>query len=283
MSSMPVEMTSHTLVEKLYADLAARVQLLIAAGHTPALAVVLVGNDPSSERYVASIKRKQAESIGILYTIHRLDATANEATVIDTIEKLNLEVGVTGIIVQLPLSEGLNVETILGSVAKEKDVDGLRQGTTFMPPTVRSILELFEAYDIQLADKKIAIVGHGRLVGAPLYSVLKGLKLDVSTCDASVADLKGCTLGADILICATGHPKLIEPSMVKEGAVIVDVDTDVNYDAVAAKASYITPQRGGVGPLTVTFLLANVIEAAEALSRYDNIAGGAEEKYISSD
>lgn len=260
---MPIEMTSHTIVHKLYDELQTRIDTLKEHGHEPHLAVVLVGHNPKSELYVSSIKQRRAQELGIAFTIHRLAETASEEKIIETIEELNNQESVTGIIVQLPLPESIHVDRVLNSVAAHKDVDGLRKGSDFTPPTVCAILKLLEAYDIILRDKKISIVGKGRLVGAPLYEELRQLKLDVTACDESIEDLTSCTLGADILISATGEPHLIQPSMVKDGAVVIDVDADVQYEAVAEKVAYITPQKGGVGPLTVACLLENVVTAAE--------------------
>lgn len=258
---MPIEMTSHTIVHKLYDQLHRKVEQLVQRGKVPQLAVVLVGHDPKSELYVSSIKQKRAHELGIDFTIHRLDATASEDKVIETIERLNQETAVTGIIVQLPLPQSINVDRVLNSVAPTKDVDGLHKQSRFTPPTVCAILHLLEAYDIELAGKQISIVGKGRLVGGPLLAELKRLKLNVTACDETITDLSTCTLGADILISATGQPHLIQPSLVKSGAVVIDVDCDVNYEAVAEKVRYITPQKGGVGPLTVACLLANIVEA----------------------
>lgn len=257
-----VIMTSHTLVAQLTEALKSRIAELTAQGHQPGLAVILVGHDPKSELYVSSIKQRQAEDLGISFTIHRFDELVNEATILETIERLNSELMVSGIIIQLPLPEQLDTNHLLNAIAEEKDVDGLRSGSPFLPPTVEAIMKLLEAYDIPLADKKIVIVGKGRLVGGPLYNELKALKLNVTACDQSIDDLSTCTLGADILISATGVPRLIKPAMIQDGAVIIDVDTDVMYDDIIDKVSYITPQKGGVGPLTVSILLSHVVEAA---------------------
>lgn len=260
---MAIEMTSHTIVQKLYDELRPRIEALTEAGHQPALAVILIGHDPMSELYVSSIKQKQAENLGIDFTVHRFDENVAEEKIIGAIQQFNSQPAVSGLIIQLPLPEAVNTEEVLTAVALEKDVDGLRAGSQFVPPTVNAILELLEAYDIQLKDKKIVIVGRGRLVGSPLEKALKELKLDITVCDQTIEDLAGCTLNADILISATGESGLIKPPMVKDGAVVIDVDNDVVYDQIASKASAITPQKGGVGPLTVAFLLSNVVEAAE--------------------
>ncbi len=261
---MPIEMTSRTIVQHLYDELRPKVAELSQHNRQPSLAVVLVGSDPKSELYVSSIKKEKAEELGIAFTIHRLDESTSERAIIETIEQLNNEASVKGIIIQLPLPDHIAVERILNSVALEKDVDGLRAKSPYMPPTVDAILRLFEAYDIVLEAKKIVVVGKGRLVGGPLIKELEALKLDVTACDESTDDLSACTLDADILVSATGSHHVIQPAMIKDGAVIIDVDQDVNYEAVMEKAGYITPQRGAVGPLTVACLLSNVVEATES-------------------
>lgn len=258
---MPIEMSSRTITEKIYAELRPSVSELIAQGKQPKLDVVLVGHDSSSLAYI-KIKQKRAEEIGIDFSLHRLDENTSEESVLTVIENLNNEETVSGIIIQLPLPEHIDTDKVLKAVALEKDVDGLRPGTNFTPPTVQAIIELLHAYDIKVVDKKIVLVGEGRLVGGPLHRELKGLNLDITICDKSTSDLAACTINADILVSATGNEHLIQPSMVKEGAVIIDVDREVNFEAVYDKVGYITPQKGGVGPLTVAFLLSNVVEAA---------------------
>lgn len=257
----PIVMTSQTIVAQIYVYLRKEIELLEGGGHKPALAVVLVGNDPNSLTYIA-VKQKRAAEIGIGFTLHHLNQSASEETIVSIIEQLNSQGEISGIIVQLPLPNHLNAETILGAVDLTKDVDGLRSSSPFMPPTVLAILQLLQSYEIPLTGKKIVVVGKGRLVGAPLTAQLQRLRLDVTTCDEQTGDLAACTIGADILISATGEQHLIQPSMVKEGAVIIDIDEEVVYDQVLERVSYITPQKGGVGPLTVAFLLANVVSAA---------------------
>lgn len=259
---MPIEMTSRTLIERLYHHLQHHVEHLQAHDIKPKLGVVLVGSDPNSLTYV-NIKQRQAEKLGIDFSLHRLDESASEATVMSVIEELNKEESVTGVIVQLPLPAHLNTDKILEAVAPEKDVDGLSSKSEFIPPMVLSVHSLLEGYDINVANKKIVIVGKGRLVGGPLLDFFKEDKLDVVACDKSTPDITALTTQADILISGTGVHHLIKADMVKEGAVVIDVDHEVDYEAVSEKVSYITPQTGGVGPLTVAFLLANVIEATD--------------------
>lgn len=268
-----IQMTSHTIVEKIYLELKNRVKELSDRGIVPALAVILVGHDPQSELYVASIKQRRASELGIDFKIHRLDENVDQESLTKAITDLNNQSEVNGIIVQLPLPSNLNTDAILNSIDPGKDVDGLHQDSPYLSPTVSAILELIEGYDLTLADKKIVIVGKGRLVGAPLLKELQKLKLQVEAVDDQVEDLAKITVQADILVSATGKPNLIQPQMVKEGAVVIDVDQDVNYEAVGPKTAYITPQRGGVGPLTVAFLLQNVIEATLAQATTDSPQG----------
>lgn len=260
---MPIEMTSHTIIYKLFEKLKTRVKTLKKQNIQPHLAVILVGHDAKSEMYVSSIKQKRAQELDINFTIHKHDENATTETILDTIRSLNDEPGVNGIIVQLPLPAHIDTDRILNSVAKEKDVDALAEGSTFTAPTVCAITALLEAYDIPLEAKKIAIVGKGRLVGSPLMQEFKKRKLDVTACDQSTDKLSDCTYQADILISATGQSNLIKLGMVKDKAVVIDVDSDVDYELVFDKVSYITPQKGGVGPLTVAYLLQNVIVAAQ--------------------
>lgn len=264
----PIEMTSHTIIENINQELKTRIDELQKKDCHPGLAVVLVGHNPKSELYVSAIKQRQAEQLGIDFTIHRLDEGAGEDKIIETIQELNRQPTVSGIIVQLPLPEAIDLDQVLNSVKPEKDVDGLGQNSPFLAPTVGAITRLLEEYDIKVTDQKIVIVGKGRLVGQPLYDELKKLRLDVEVCAQSTENLANLTSKADILISATGQPNLINSSMVKDGAVVIDVDYDVDYELVAPKTSYITPQKGGVGPLTVTYLLTNVVEAAESQNEH---------------
>ncbi len=257
---MSIEMSSRTLNERLLLSLKLKAELIDTQLHLrPHLAVVLVGDNPSSLNYI-KIKQQRAEEIGIDFTLHRLEASTSEDQVLAVIEELNGEERVNGIIVQLPLPESLNTDKILEAVAVEKDVDGLHPRSQFVSPVVNAISKLMTGYDLKSEDKKIVIVGLGRLVGKPLFEQMKKLHLAVNGIDNSVTNIAEYTREADILISATGQPNLIQPDMVKDGVIVIDADKDVSPE-VAAKASYITPQVGGIGPLTVSCLLDNVIEA----------------------
>jgi methylenetetrahydrofolate dehydrogenase (NADP+)/methenyltetrahydrofolate cyclohydrolase len=261
------EMTSKTIVAKMQQELRERIAEL---KEQPSLAVVLVGNDRNSLLYVTSIKKRHAEDLSILYRIEHMPEESTTEEVLEILEFLNNDPTVTGIIVQLPLPKHIDTDTVLDAVAAQKDVDGLRNGSEFTAPIVDAIMMLLHEYAIALSGQQIVVVGNGKLVGAPLSTYLRNEGYAVNTCDNDTKDLKSCTLEADILISATGKRHLITPEMVKEGAVVIDVDCDVEYDAVKEKASYITPQRGAVGPLTVLFLLNNVVLAAEQRKEEDD-------------
>lgn len=263
---MSTIMTSDTLVAKLYADLQRVVNDLLRNGVKPKLAIVLVGNDSNSEIYV-SVKQKRAEELGIGFELHHLAELVTEEEVIQTVAGLNANPAISGIIVQLPLPKHINTDNVLGAIVIEKDVDGLRSDSSFMPTTVKAIFTLLEEYDIELDNKNIVVVGKGRLVGGPLIEELAKRGLSVKICDRSTSDLKACTIEADILISATGQEHLIQPNMIKQGAVVIDVERDVTYDEVITKVSHITPHKGGIGPLTVALLLTNVVKAAQDQNR----------------
>jgi methylenetetrahydrofolate dehydrogenase (NADP+)/methenyltetrahydrofolate cyclohydrolase len=202
----------------------------------PKLAIVLVGDDPASKIYV-NLKVKKAAKIGI-----------------ETEIRQDLDTDADGIIVQLPGGEGL-----IDHIPLEKDVDGLRKGSSFLPATVRAVLELVENKNGQWV-----IVGQGRLVGRPLADLLKSKSLKVITCDINTPDLKSETLKGDILVVATGVPNLIKADMVKSGAVVIDCGApraEVDFENVKNVAGAITPVPGGVGPMTVISLLENLVEA----------------------
>lgn len=256
-------MTSQKIVDAIYARLTSDIYNLSQLLIKPTLAVILVGDDSSSVTFV-SIKQKQAEELGVGFKLHHLAPDSEEATVFNIIEELNNDPKVTGIIIQLPLPNHLNTDRTLQAVAREKDVDGLRADSPYTPPTVQAVLTLLREYNINLFGKKIVVVGKGRLVGGPLLAEFQKQRLHIAACDESTADLQACTVGADILISATGQERLIKPGMIKDGAVVIDVEREVDYEQVLDKVSYITPQKGGIGPLTVAFLLSNVVKAAKS-------------------
>jgi methylenetetrahydrofolate dehydrogenase (NADP+) / methenyltetrahydrofolate cyclohydrolase len=236
----------------------------------PKLAIVRTNPDPVVDSYM-KIKQAYGADILVGVDVHTID----QSEAISLIRKLNDDSSVHGIIVQIPLPDKSQTDEILNTVAKQKDVDGLAAQTSFDPPTPVAILWLLAGYDTELKDKRIVVVGKGRLVGSPLVKMLKSSGLHVAAADKSTKDLGSLAYSADVLISATGSPGLITAEMVNPDAVIVDagVSTDSNglVGDVAPEVRNlsgvtITPEKGGVGPLTVAALFENVITAARQSS-----------------
>ncbi len=239
-----------------------------AHGISPKLAIIRTNPDPVVDSYM-KLKKGYGNDIGIEVDVHTID----QADAIKCIKRLNSDVSVHGIIVQIPLPDHSQTDEVLNSVAPEKDADALGKNALYDPATPMAINWLLAGYNIDLKDKSIVIVGHGRLVGKPLAKIWRNSGLKVKTVDKTTQNLAEEVEHADILVCATGVPGLITKDMIKEGAVIVDagVATDSNglIGDVAEEVRElsditITPVKGGVGPLTVCALFENVIRAAQA-------------------
>lgn len=247
----------------------------------PTLAAVLVGEDPASEVYVRN-KRRDCAEVGIESVLHRLGAETSQAELLTLIAKLNGEVQVHGILVQLPLPKQIDTEQVLEAIDPNKDVDAfhpanvgrLVQGRpVFLPCTPHGVVELLKRNDIATAGKHVVVVGRSDIVGKPLAIMLaqKGADATVTLCHSRTRDLPALTRLADILVVAIGKPNFITADMVRPGAVVVDVGInrtdaglvgDVDFDAVSQVAGHITPVPGGVGPLTRVMLLINTLNAA---------------------
>lgn len=259
-----------------------------STGNRPCLAVILVGDDPASATYVAS-KGKACDQMGFLHRDYHLEATISENELIKLITALNEDIAVDGILVQLPLPSHINEHKVLHTVSADKDVDGLHPtnmgklilGTpVFIPCTPGGILRLLDEYEIDTVGKQVVVVGRSNIVGKPIAALLmqKGRDATVTMCHSRTADLAFHTRSADILIVAIGSPLAITASMVKEGAVVIDVGInrindasrkrgyrlvgDVDFDQVAPKSYAITPVPGGVGPMTIAILMKNTLHAA---------------------
>lgn len=272
-------------------DLSERVRKLSAQGIVPGLAAILVGDDPASGLYVDN-KSKAANNIGAYTETHKMKADVSADTLLTTINSLNQDPKINGIIVQLPLPEHINSDEIAASISLDKDVDGAhptsmgklaRGEESFVPPTPLGIVEILDRSDIKYDDCHIVICGRSNLVGRPLSLLLQrkltGGNATVTVCHSRTVNLGQYTTQADILIAAIGRPNLITKTMVKRDAVVIDVGTnripdpqkkqgyrfvgDVDFDNVKSLASAITPVPGGVGPMTVTMLLSNTVQAAE--------------------
>lgn len=206
------------------------------------LAVVLVGDDPNSKIYVRK-KKEACERIGIDFELFEVSGDIQEVELIEEIEKVVKDNTISGIVVQLPLPEHINTDKILKLIPEEKDVESVS-------PVVCAIDHILEEYNISLENRKIVLIGKGRLVGNPVAEWLSGKGLSFS----GIEDIQQ----ADIIISGAGQPNLIKKDMVKQGAIVIDVGGDVSSD-VSEKAGYMTPAIGGVGPVTIACLLENLI------------------------
>lgn len=237
-----------------------------AHGVAPKLAIMRTNPDPIVDSYM-KLKQGYGEDILVDVDVHTID----QAQALTKIKELNEDPSVHGIIVQIPLPDVSQTDEVLNAVAAEKDVDGLADNTKFDPATPVAINWLLAGYNVELRGKSIVVIGQGRLVGAPLTKMWQTSGLDVTPVDRGTTNIAEVVSGADILVCATGIPGLIDSTMVKPNAVIVDagVATDSNglVGDIAADVRempdiIITPEKGGVGPLTVCALFENVILAA---------------------
>jgi methylenetetrahydrofolate dehydrogenase (NADP+)/methenyltetrahydrofolate cyclohydrolase len=259
-----------------------RVQRIVAqGGRPPGLAVIMVGSDPASRIYVRN-KIRACANVGIKSFQFDYPSDVAQDAVIDRIMQLNDDATIHGILVQLPLPLTFDMPRILHSISADKDVDGFHLynvgslvvgGTVFPPCTPYGVLKLLEYEGIALEGKNVVVVGASNIVGKPMALMLMQHEATVCICHAKTRDLAQFTILADILVVAAGCPNLIQPEMVRTGAVVIDVGInrlsdgslvgDVNFAGVAAKASHITPVPGGVGPMTVSMLLINTINSCE--------------------
>jgi len=225
------------------------------------LHVVLVGDNPSSVKYV-SLKENKCREIGINYQLHHLPDTASETEILSLINTLNQDPKVTGYFVQLPLPKNLDKTKILNSINLQKDIDGLNPSSGVIPAVVVGIVKLLENYQIGFIGKNIVIINDTDLIGQPLKKILESKGGIVTICNDQTSNLQLVTQDADILISATGVNNLITADFVKDGAVVVDVaNGDVDFTEVSPKCSYITPTFGGIGPMTVACLLYNLVNS----------------------
>ena len=254
---------------------------LKALGVTPGLAVIIVGDNPASKVYVAN-KVRACTEVGLDSTVYAFAADTPDQEVLDKILALNADPLVHGILVQLPLPKHFDVKRVLAAISVDKDVDGfhlynvgaLAQGETVFPPcTPYGVSKMLEYENIPIEGQNVVVVGASNIVGKPMAMMLMQRDATVCICHAKTRDLAQFTILADILVVAAGVPNLILPQMVRTGAVVIDVGInrlpdgklcgDVDYAGCLEVAGQITPVPGGVGPMTITMLLANTIEAAE--------------------
>ncbi|UCV07582.1 bifunctional methylenetetrahydrofolate dehydrogenase/methenyltetrahydrofolate cyclohydrolase FolD [Dechloromonas denitrificans] len=269
------------LADELRLSFKARVEALTAKGHRPGLVVILVGEDPASQVYVRN-KVNGCLAIGMHSEKITYEPTVDQATVLAKIAELNADPAIHGILVQLPLPKHFDEAAVLEAIAVAKDVDGfhaenigaLAQGNPrFIPCTPYGVMKMFEKGHVDLSGKEAVVIGRSNIVGKPMALLLINAGATVTVCNSRTKDLAGHTRRADILVAAVGKPKFVTADMVKPGAVVIDVGInrlpdgklcgDVDFADCAEVAGQITPVPGGVGPMTITMLLANTIEAAE--------------------
>jgi len=271
-------------------EIADEVQKLKQQGlKVPHLAAILVGNDGSSQTYVAN-KVRDCEEVGFRSSLFKYDEDASESALLDKIRELNNDNDVDGFIVQLPLPDHINENSVIESIDPSKDADGFHPVNIgrmvigldgFLPATPFGIVELIRRYKIETSGRKCVVIGRSNIVGRPVSILLsqKGMDATVTVVHSRTKDLEEIVRQADIIIAALGSPGFVRAGMVKPGAVVIDVGTtrisapgtksgwkltgDVDFDNVAPKCSYITPVPGGVGPMTRVSLLRNTLEAAK--------------------
>lgn len=269
------------LAERKREQLKHRVTALKQLGKIPALAVILVGNDPASQTYVRG-KQKACETVGIRSELLHLPETTSEAELLACVNRYNEDPDIDGILVQLPLPPQINPHNVIEVIRPDKDVDGFhpinagrlaigRPG--FLPCTPYGIMEMLKAYNIPVAGKHAVVIGRSNIVGKPMALLLQKEDATVTLCHSRTSDLTFHTRQADIVIAAVGRPHLVTADHVAKGSVVIDVGMnrlesgklvgDVAFDEVSQIASYITPVPKGVGPMTITMLLYNTVESAE--------------------
>jgi len=263
------------IAEDIYKELKEEVSNL---KEKPGLAVVLVGDDPASIVYVRN-KEKACKKLGLNYRLLKFPQSVDKKELISSIEALNNDKEINGIIVQMPLPEHLDPFEVVSVIDPLKDVDGLHPDNLgrllsgkprIIPCTPLGVIELLKRENIEIRGKSAVIVGRSNLVGKPLFHLLLSLDATVTVCHSKTVDLKKETSRADILVCAVGVPRLITADMVKDRAIVIDVGInrvddklvgDVDFENVSKIAEAITPVPGGVGPMTVAMLMKNVITA----------------------
>ncbi len=268
---------------KVRAELKKETEALIeATGIYPGLAVILVGNDPASQVYVRN-KQLACEELGFHPFEYKMGENTTQEQLLDLINVLNKDPKVHGILVQLPLPDHLDEQSVLYAIAPEKDVDAFHPMNVgkimigsydVLPCTPAGVMELLDASGVEISGKNCVVIGRSNIVGKPMAMLLLQRSGTVTICHSKTKNLAEVCAEADILVVAIGKPKFVKADMVKEGAVVIDVGInrdennklcgDVDYESVAPKASLITPVPGGVGPMTITMLMKNTLRAAKA-------------------
>jgi methylenetetrahydrofolate dehydrogenase (NADP+)/methenyltetrahydrofolate cyclohydrolase len=272
------------LSREIRADIAHRTSLLKQKGITPGLAVVLVGDNQASQVYVRN-KVKACADAGLHSVLEQYPASMSEDDLLARIDALNTDASIHGILVQLPLPAHIDAQKVIEAIAPSKDVDGFHVNSAgalmvgrpgFWPCTPYGCMKMLESIGFDLKGKHAVVIGRSNIVGKPMALMLLQKNATVTICHSGTKDLKAMTLQADVIVAAVGKVNVLTADMVKPGAVVIDVGMnrnalgklcgDVDFEGVKQVASYITPVPGGVGPMTITMLLVNTVEAAERLA-----------------
>ena len=271
------------LSHKLRAEVTNRTAALKAKGITPGLAVILVGENSASQVYVRN-KVKACQDSGLHSLLEKYAEDMTEKALLDRIESLNQDPSIHGILVQLPLPKHIDAQKVIEAISPLKDVDGFHIASAgalmtgmpgFWPCTPYGCMKMLESIGYELKGKHAVVIGRSNIVGKPMAMMLLQKNATVTICHSATTDLKAITLQADVIVAAVGKRNVLTADMVKPGAVVLDVGMnrndegklcgDVDFEGVEKVASYITPVPGGVGPMTITMLLVNTLEAAERL------------------
>lgn len=271
----------NALSKQLRAEVARRAAALRARGITPGLAVVLVGENPASQVYVRN-KVKACEDNGLHSVLEKYPDTLSEADLLARVDALNKDPSIHGILVQLPLPAHIDAHKVIEAISPAKDVDGFHVASAgalmvgqpgFWPCTPYGCMKMLESIGYELKGKHAVVIGRSNIVGKPMALMLLQKNATVTICHSATKDLKTMTLQADVVVAAVGKRNVLTADMVKPGAVVIDVGMnrndegklcgDVDFEGVKEVAGYITPVPGGVGPMTITMLLVNTLEAAE--------------------
>ena len=269
------------LARKIREELKLKVDKLKENGIVPKLAVILVGDDSASKVYVKN-KSKACKDVGVEFEEILLDEKTPMERLLEIIEKLNNREDINGILLQSPIPKGLNIQEAFEKIHCKKDVDGFNPVNvgklmigedTFISCTPYGIIKMLEAYNIEIEGKHAVVIGRSNIVGKPLAQCLLQKNATVTICHSRTKNIHQITNNADILVAALGKPRYIKDTMVKEGAVVIDVGInrtedgklvgDVDFESVSKNASYITPVPGGVGPMTIAMLMTNLVKAAK--------------------
>jgi methylenetetrahydrofolate dehydrogenase (NADP+)/methenyltetrahydrofolate cyclohydrolase len=273
------------LVADIRGKLKEEIDALAESGLRPGLAVILVGEDPASAVYVRN-KAKACEQVGIYSEVHRLPAETSQEELLALVHKLNAAADVHGILVQLPLPKHISEDAVIDAIAIEKDVDGFHPinvgnlsigKPSLLPCTPAGVIEIIKRTGTTIAGKRAVVIGRSNIVGKPVAMLLLREHATVTICHSRTANMKELCREADILVVAIGKPKFVTKDFVKAGAIVIDVGInrlddgklagDVDFEDVADIAGPITPVPGVVGPMTITMLLKNTVQAAKALRK----------------